>query len=66
MYRPKTWTRLASEACPIIACSNDVIGPDSFASVDMSPVSANTIEHHERIGQRERRPDDAERDQQTV
>ena len=43
LYRPKTWSRVAGGACPIIACSNEVIGPDSLASVDIVPVRAATI-----------------------
>ena len=42
LYLPNTRTRLAAGACPIMACSSDVMGPDSFGSVDRVPVSAAT------------------------
>src|SRR5947207_15852661 len=38
LYRPKTLTRAAAGASPIMACSSEVIGPDSLGSVDRVPV----------------------------
>ncbi len=43
LYRPKTRIRTSDGAWPIIACSSDVIGPDSLASVDIMPVSETAI-----------------------
>jgi len=38
LYRPNTWTRAVAGASPIMACSIEVIGPDSFGSVEIVPV----------------------------
>ncbi|TMK21515.1 MAG: hypothetical protein E6G68_03355 [Actinobacteria bacterium] len=38
MYRPNTRERVSDGAAAIIACSSEVIGPDSFGSVDSVPV----------------------------
>ena len=40
LYRPNTRRRASGGASPIMACSSEVIGPDSFGSVERVPVSA--------------------------
>jgi hypothetical protein len=40
LYLPKRWILTSSGAPASIACSREVIGPDSLASVDSVPVAA--------------------------